>query len=220
MEQHTFTHTYILLTCTVLDYEVQSEYEFTLVASDMGLPIQLSGSTQVRVLVEDLNDNAPFFANETSLILVDLSEDLPVGSTVAQFHATDSDSGTNGEIRFLLSGDSSIPFSIDQLTGAVVLVHSLDFETEVEYNLVITASDQGSPQMTATAELLVDVIDVNDNQPVFSEMEEYVVMVPENLSVGSVVVQVSASDADNAPCKRERNILVPFPSMHALWFSS
>ncbi|XP_030921618.1 protocadherin gamma-A10-like, partial [Geospiza fortis] len=62
--------------------------------------------------------------------------------------------------------------------------------------LLLRASDGGDPARTGTARIRVTVLDANDNAPVFSQAE-YTVRVPEDVPVGSVLVTVTAMDADD-----------------------
>jgi protocadherin Fat 1/2/3 len=86
-------------------------------------------------------------------------------------------------------------FSIDAASGLVTLSKSLDREQQSVYNLTVQAVDQGTPQLTARATLVVQVLDVNDNPPEF-ENKYYHVSVPETSSVGMDVVKVWATSKD------------------------
>lgn len=152
----------------------------------------LSDSAVVEVQVTDINDNSPVFT--PSSVTTSVPEDADVGTNVTAVLATDKDSGFNKEIRyFLRAGEGK--FSIDPVSGMVSVASALDRETTAEYNLLVVAEDQGRPARSATATLLVQVSDVNDNVPTFPEVE-YQVEVLETESVNTSLLTLSAVDPD------------------------
>ncbi|XP_024430920.2 protocadherin beta-15 [Desmodus rotundus] len=146
-----------------LDREEQAELRLTLTALDGGSPPR-SGTAQVHILVLDVNDNAPEFAQ--TLYQVQVPENSPVGSLVVQVSARDLDTGTNGEISYSLSYSSqeiSKTFEVNSLSGEVRLIKALDFETISSYELDIDASDGGG--LSGKCSVSIEVVDVNDNYP-------------------------------------------------------
>ena len=184
----------VLYTLVPLDYEIQSSYELVVTASDEGVPT-LSSSVSVTVSVFDLNDNVPTFVMDS--IAVNLTESIQIGSIVATFEATDADSGSNADIeyRFEMQNDN-VPFSISATSGVVSVTQMLDYETSIDYEIRVIAFDLGIPSLTSTATLSIQVIDVNDNAPVFS-LNEYAVSVSELHVIGTSVLQVQATDIDS-----------------------
>uniref|UniRef100_A0A3Q3L006 Cadherin domain-containing protein n=1 Tax=Labrus bergylta TaxID=56723 RepID=A0A3Q3L006_9LABR len=77
----------------------------------------------------------------------------------------------------------------------LVLLKTLDRETKKSHKLLLTAIDGGKPSKSGTAEIIVDVLDVNDNMPVFNE-DTYSIEIYENVSVGTTVTRVNATDQD------------------------
>ncbi|XP_051801959.1 cadherin EGF LAG seven-pass G-type receptor 1-like [Acanthochromis polyacanthus] len=146
----------------------------------------------VEVEVTDVNDNSPVFTS--SSVTKSVPEDADVGTTVTAVPATDKDSGLNREIRYSLRGGLG-RFSIDPVSGVVSVAAALDRETQAEHELLVVAEDQGRPARTATATLLVQVSDINDNVPKFSEAE-YQVEVLETVAVGTSLHSLSATDPD------------------------
>lgn len=146
----------------------------------------------VEVQVTDINDNSPVFAS--SSVTKSVPEDADVGSNVTEVPATDKDSGFNKEIRYSLRGGLG-RFHIDPVSGMVSVAAALDRETQAEYDLLVVAEDQGRPARSATATLLVQVSDINDNIPKFSEAE-YQVEVLETEAVGTNLFNLSATDPD------------------------
>ena len=177
-----------------LDRETRSSYSFSVAATDQGDP-PMSSSALVTIFIADLNDNRPIFVEPT--LAVNVSESAPLGSEIAAFQATDADSGTNAQVAYDLVEGGNHPFVINSTTGVISLRQLLDYEMETAYSIDVIAYDQGVPDsLSSTTTVEVQVTDVNDNRPVFSEAE-YFTAIPENLTVGSSVLQVRASDEDS-----------------------
>ena len=183
-----------------LDRESRDEYELTVTLTDRGLP-PLSSRRALTVYVTDENDHSPAFARESFSIRV--AEDQPIGSRLLSFSATDSDVGINAELRYSLrSGNEYQYFHLDRLTGELSVWQRLDHELFSSYQLVLEAVDLGSPQRTATAQLTVDVTDVNDytptflNQPIVVSVRENVALLPLTLTT------VQARDDDTGVAGR------------------
>uniref|UniRef100_A0A671U5Q6 Cadherin domain-containing protein n=1 Tax=Sparus aurata TaxID=8175 RepID=A0A671U5Q6_SPAAU len=151
----------------------------------------------ISVHVQDINDNSPQFKKNT--IKFEIGESAPKGSRYRLDEAHDADVGQNAIQGYSIEANENF-----RLNGGgrkhseLVLVKELDREQEKELKLVLTAVDGGSPQRSGTATIHVTVLDANDNAPVFSQAI-YKVSLPENSPVDTVVVTVSATDADEGP---------------------
>ncbi|XP_004397918.1 PREDICTED: protocadherin gamma-A6, partial [Odobenus rosmarus divergens] len=152
----------------------------------------------VEVEIVDINDNTPRFFREE--LEVKILENAVPSSRFPLMEVYDLDVGMNSLQGFKLSGNSH--FSVDVRSEAnrpkypeLVLERALDREGEAIYHLVLTAMDGGDPIRSGTAQILVIVLDVNDNAPVFTQ-PVYHVNVPENLPVGTPVLSVNATDQD------------------------
>ncbi|XP_055286228.1 protocadherin beta-15 [Moschus berezovskii] len=146
-----------------LDREKQALLRLTLTALDGGAPPR-SGTTQIRILVLDINDNAPEFAQ--AHYQVQVPENSPVGALVVKVSARDLDTGTNGEVSysfFYSSQEMSPTFELNSLSGEVRLIKKLDFETVSSYDLDIDAFDGGG--LSGKCSVSIEVVDVNDNAP-------------------------------------------------------
>nr|XP_058917244.1 LOW QUALITY PROTEIN: protocadherin alpha-12-like [Kogia breviceps] len=176
-----------------LDFEENNEYEIQVNAIDKGIP-SMAGHCTVLVEVLDLNDNTPEVMI-TSLSLP-VREDAQVGTVIALISVSDRDSGANGQVTCSLT--PQVPFKLVSTFKnyySLVLDSVLDRESVANYEVVVTARDRGSPSLSATASVSVEVADVNDNAPAFAQ-PEYTVLVKENNPPGCHIFTVSARDAD------------------------
>ncbi|XP_068177196.1 protocadherin-23 [Antennarius striatus] len=179
----------ILATNVLLDREITPTYKLILQAVDRGNP-PLSSTAAVRVLVVDVNDNGPTIPPMEPVVI---AENLPAGYMVTQITANDVD--LNSAITYSFSDNSStnFPFAIDRYTGVVTLTRALDYEEQTEYTLIVSASDFIHE---TTGEVKVQVLDVNDNAPVFTKLS-YQVELSELVSADTLVLSVSATDRDS-----------------------
>ena len=145
-----------------------------------------------------INEEAPrFYPNVTT---VEHPEDLDVGSLVAMVFANDSDAGPNANVVYSFyraSADINNTFEINNITGEIYLVSSLDREETEVYFIGLQAFDQGIVRPRGgIGELIVRVSDINDESPVFIEDPYEPPGVPENVEVDYPVLIVTALDAD------------------------
>ena len=113
--------------------------------------------------------------------------------SVIQVTAIDDDVGANAVITYsITAGNSKSYFVIDPQTGEINTTTSLDFEKTPMFNLTVSASDF---KHIKTARVIIQVIDVNDNNPVFDQAS-YSASVAENSPVMTSVVKITASDLD------------------------
>nr|XP_003404853.1 protocadherin alpha-11-like [Loxodonta africana] len=176
-----------------LDYEENKFYEIEVQATDKGNP-PMAGHCIVWVEILDANDNAPE-VTMTSLSLP-VREDAQPSTVIALVSVSDRDSGANGQVACSLT--PNIPFKLVSTFKnyySVMLDSVLDRESVSTYELVVTARDRGSPSLSATTSILVEVADVNDNAPTFAQ-PEYTVFVKENNPPGCHIFTVSARDVD------------------------
>ncbi|XP_050303550.1 protein dachsous [Anthonomus grandis grandis] len=201
-----------------LDYESVQRHTLIITATDMGIP-PLSANLTVLVEVQDMNDNAPVF--EKSHYSLSVLESLTVNSQITQFTAVDADTGNNARItyRLIASNASRDPyeqvFGIFPNSGWLYLKGNLDREVKDQYNLVVAAKDNGLPPQTATAQVSIEILDINDNDPVFSA-EDYAFKIEENLARGTLVGRVRANDADTGINAAIRYSLIPGNSSFAI----
>ncbi|XP_061209955.1 protocadherin gamma-A7-like isoform X18 [Neopsephotus bourkii] len=153
---------------------------------------------EIEVEIMDVNDNAPSFRQAEKELR--MSEMTSLGSRYLLPEAHDPDSGSNSLQRYELSGDEHFSLAVQAGPSGdqrpeLVLAKALDREEASVHELVLRARDGGEPARTGTARIRVVVLDANDNAPVFSQAE-YTVRVAEDVPVGSVIVTLTATDAD------------------------
>ncbi|XP_057644524.1 protocadherin beta-4-like isoform X1 [Chionomys nivalis] len=160
-----------------LDREEQAELSLTLTALDGGSPPR-SGTVMVRILILDINDNAPEFVKTPYEVQV--LESSPPDSPVLTVLARDADAGNFGRVSYGLfqaSDEVQQTFSINEITGEIRLKKGLDFEKIKSYHVEIEATDGGG--LSGKGAVLIEVVDVNDNAPELT-ISSLTSSVPEN----------------------------------------
>ncbi|XP_067622961.1 protein dachsous [Eurosta solidaginis] len=177
-----------------LDRETRASY--SLVA------IPLSGeNVRVVVRVLDENDNAPTFPQP--VMNIEFPENTPRDVKRTLNAARDLDLGQYNTQRYnIVSGNVNNAFRLSShrerdgvLYVDLQINGFLDRETEPAYSLVIEALDGGSPPLRGQMTVNITIQDVNDNQPIFNQ-SRYFATVPENATLGTIVLQVFATDTD------------------------
>ncbi|XP_047726289.1 protocadherin beta-4 [Prionailurus viverrinus] len=146
-----------------LDREEQPAFSLTLIALDGGSPPK-SGTITVRILITDVNDNAPEFVHTPYEVQV--LENSSLDSPVLSVSAKDIDSGNFGSVSygfFQASDEIKQTFSINEVTGEIRLTKKLDFEHIKSYHVEIEAIDGGG--LSGKGTVVIHVVDVNDNAP-------------------------------------------------------
>lgn len=183
----------------VLDREVleNDRYDLVILSSQPTYPIE------VRIVVKDINDNAPEFPEP--IIAVTFSESAASGTRLLLDAAADRDIGNNkvtDDYR-IVNGNFDNKFRLAVTTnpsGDVSYLHlettgRLDRETRSSYVLNISARDGGNPPKYGYLIVNVTILDVNDNPPIFDH-SDYIVSLNESVIPGTPVLTVTASDND------------------------
>ncbi|KAF1509455.1 Protocadherin gamma-C3, partial [Eudyptula minor novaehollandiae] len=161
-------------------------------------PLELySGAVEI----QDINDNDPVFPSSQARL--EISESVAAGARFPLESAQDPDVGVNSLQTYQLSANPH--FALDVQTrvdgskyAELVLEKELDREEQRELHLVLTALDGGSPPRSAHVQIHIDVVDANDNAPVFNQ-SAYKASVRENTPSGTLVARISAYDLDDGP---------------------
>ncbi|XP_043541811.1 cadherin EGF LAG seven-pass G-type receptor 2-like [Chiloscyllium plagiosum] len=187
----------VLRTRGPVDREKVDSYQLLVEANDQGRnPGPRSSTATVHITVEDDNDNTPQFSEKRYVIQV--LEDVAPNTQVLQVTATDRDKGNNALVHYsIMSGNTRGQFYIDAQSGSIDVVSQLDYETSKEYTLRIRAQDGGRPPLSnITGLVTVQVVDVNDNAPIFVSTP-FQSTVLENVPIGYSILHVQAIDADS-----------------------
>ncbi|XP_053179584.1 protocadherin gamma-A12-like [Scomber japonicus] len=175
----------------VIDFEDSSSFEMRVQAKD---GLGLTSYAKVIIDVTDVNDNAPV------IYLKSLSNPIPEnvspGTEVGIINVQDRDSENNRQVR--CSIQQGAPFKLVPSIKnyySLVTTGQLDRELVSDYNITITATDEGSPPLSSSKTVQLSVADINDNPPVFEE-QSYSAYVTENNKPGSTLCSVTARDPD------------------------
>ncbi|XP_047209246.1 protocadherin gamma-A12-like isoform X18 [Girardinichthys multiradiatus] len=148
---------------------------------------------RVSLHVQDVNDNSPKFRQ--NVIEMEIRESAERGNRFSIEEAHDADIGQNAVQRYILQKNDHFILVVESNMVELVLENKLDREKQKEINLLLSALDGGSPQKSGTVVIHITVLDANDNAPVFKQAV-YKASLPENSPLETVVITVSATDAD------------------------
>uniref|UniRef100_A0A3B3ZJE1 Protocadherin-20 n=2 Tax=Periophthalmus magnuspinnatus TaxID=409849 RepID=A0A3B3ZJE1_9GOBI len=164
------------------------------------LPQQYFQLVKVKIVIEDVNDNRPKFPVDE--IILTVPENSPVNARYAvEQSAVDPDLGLHGVQTYWLVNDFGV-FTLDveendggELTPFLIVTETLDRETQAEYVTDIIAEDGGAPPLLGAATLKIQISDVNDNCPKFTETHLNIT-VHGNTSKGAPIARLHAYDPD------------------------
>ncbi|XP_021707792.1 cadherin-23 isoform X2 [Aedes aegypti] len=153
-----------------------------------------TATTTLTIVVEDENDNNPKFRN--SFYKRSIPENSPHGVTIMSVVADDMDK--NKTIRYSLEGPKEITelLHLDMETGEIVVSNKIDYEIFPWLNFTVRAIDSGHPPRSSLAEVFIQVIDENDNNPYFP-IDTTNFTVYENSMIGTRIATIQALDPDS-----------------------
>ncbi|KAF5905708.1 neural-cadherin-like [Clarias magur] len=179
-----------------LDREVEDHYYVVVEARDGG---GLSGTGTATIVVSDVNDHPPVFTQR--VYMATMAEDLDINSQVLAVAATDGDEGENSVMTFsIIGGDDDRKFFIEtdkgNRQGVVRLKKKIDFEKPHErtFNLTVKVEDA---DFYSLAYCVIHVEDSNDHAPVFLPQFYDAGSMFEDVFLGTIVTQVTATDLDS-----------------------
>ncbi|XP_028446093.1 protocadherin alpha-3-like [Perca flavescens] len=153
-----------ILALKSFDFETLKTFQFQVVATDSGTP-SLSSNVTVNVFILDQNDNAPVIlypvsSNGSAEGVEEIPRNVNAGHLVTKVRAYDADIGYNGWLLFSLQDvtDHSL-FGLDRYTGQIRTLRSFTETDEAEHKLVILVKDNGNVSLSATATVLVKVVE-------------------------------------------------------------
>lgn len=186
---------YLLSTSKPLDHEMKSVYNISVVVQRTSADGTAIGPFRrvIRVIVADVNDNAPNFLQ--SHYQLEVEENNQPEMSLLQISASDADSGYNGRVTYRLCNDTSTIFNIDPMTGHLSVSASLDREQQGLYRLTVLAQDSGSPPLESVATVSIHVLDQNDNAPIFLT-PHFIFFIPEDVPLFTQVGKIGVTDPD------------------------
>lgn len=191
---------------SALEYSVAKSYNFFVTATDNAGNSSRTSTAVVVITVTDVNNHVPSFSGSSYSATV--PETATTGTTFFVMKATDLDSGAFGTVTYsIVLGNADSRFTIESSTGALSVANALDYETTTQYILTIYGSDGGSPSLTGTASVTVNVLDQNDNAPAFSSTR-LDLRVGSDLAALSTVTTLTASDIDTAGTDGDFNYVI------------
>ncbi|KAL3880620.1 hypothetical protein ACJMK2_032844 [Sinanodonta woodiana] len=196
---------YKIIVARQLDHERQNSTNVTVYCQDFGDPPLRSSST-FRVQILDENDNTPRFTQP--LYETSISENNEIEDSVLTVHADDIDDGVNAEIQYRLS-PNVVDYLYIERSGLIRAKMILDREKTSSLNFLVYAVDGGSPQRTGSASVRIQILDVNDEKPVFNRVS-YEFIISENRPSDTDVGMVSATDGDIGANAKLAFVIHPF----------
>ncbi|KAH0629857.1 hypothetical protein JD844_012285 [Phrynosoma platyrhinos] len=182
-----------LTTFALLDRERKPQYQLVAKATDGGGRFC---QMDITVDIEDANDNAPrFFPSHCAVAIFD---NTTINTPIAVVFARDADEGHNAEVVYSLAESANGHFSIEDTTGVIRLEKPLRELQASALELTVCATDRGSPDsLSSLATVAISVVDLKEYLPVFLD-SEYVVVVQEDVAVGTEVLNLSLLTRESA----------------------
>ncbi|XP_066572380.1 protocadherin alpha-C2-like [Amia ocellicauda] len=177
----------------MIDFEEIKMFEIHVIATDKGAN-SMSGDCKLIIFITDMNDNYPEISLKS--FKSPIKENVTVDTVIALISVSDTDSGENGKVDLQLS--QLLPFALQKSSEnyyALVVSETLDREKVPEFNITFIVRDRGSPPLSNNKTITLELLDVNDNPPLFPK-SFYTISVMENNAPGSMIHSVTAVDPD------------------------
>nr|XP_028708610.1 cadherin-17 isoform X2 [Macaca mulatta] len=181
-----------------LDREEKDAYVFYAVAKDeYGKP--LSYPLEIHVKVQDINDNPPTCPSPVTVFEVQENERLGNSIGALTAHDSDEENTANSLLNYrIVEQTPKLPmdglFLIQTYAGMLQLAkQSLKKQDTPQYNLTIEVSDKDFKTLCFVQ---INVIDINDQIPIFEKSDYGNLTLAEDTNVGSTILTIQATDAD------------------------
>ncbi len=171
-----------------LNYETNQQFNLTIRVVDNGDPAA-AGTAPVIVFLKDVNEFTPVVQSQQFLI----GENSVNGAFIGMINATDGDTAQTRTFA-ITAGNTNNAFAINPTTGALSVNNSaaLNYEAVQQFNLTVTATDNGSPTRAGSATVTVFLADRND-APVVTPQN---FLISENSVNGAFMGTIAATDQD------------------------
>ncbi|XP_015458063.1 protocadherin alpha-C2 isoform X2 [Astyanax mexicanus] len=179
----------------LIDFEDIKNFDIYVEARDKAA-IPLSGQCKISVSVNDINDNYPDITIKSFKNFI--REDAEVGTVIAVISVSDRDSGYNGEVILSIQNAPLLPFMLNKSSEdyfELMVKEPLDREKVSRYVITLQVTDKGVPPLTDNETITLEVLDVNDNAPVFPQSSHTIHLV-ENNEPGVLLCSLTAHDPD------------------------
>ncbi|KAB5543241.1 hypothetical protein PHYPO_G00076870 [Pangasianodon hypophthalmus] len=179
----------------MIDYEETRSFEMYVEAKDKAVS-PLSAQCKILVFITDLNDNYPDITIKSFKSSV--KENAPTGTVIAVVSVSDRDSGDNGKVFLSLRDAEVLPFLLNKSSEdyfELTIKEPLDREKDSSYEITLHVMDRGTPPLTDNETISLEILDVNDNAPVFPQ-SFYMIHLPENNEPGELLCSLTAHDPD------------------------
>ena len=185
-----------------LDREVKDSYLVQVIAKDGGSPPKQS-ILDVYISVTDVNDNTPFFSQKVYNVSINNEHDKVLPITILS--ATDPDLNKNGKVTYHFSSQTSdlvkMLFELNEVTGEIFQRQKFMQGQKLIYKLYIEATDGGTPPLSSTALVLVNLINQQNNPPIIdvnfvTSSTGNMVKISEDIEVGSFIAYMKVTDDD------------------------
>ena len=182
----------------ILDRNSVAVISLSVKVTDTSADPPQDGIGNLVITIIDVNDFAPEFpapwTREANYITINVNEEKPVGTEVYKFTATDKDSNI---ARYAISPRNRF-FDIEKGSGKLIVKELFDYEEFEQKRITfdLKVYDNGIPEKSAEAVVIVNIENVNDQSPVFEE-QMYTATVAENSELGTPIVTVTATDLDD-----------------------
>lgn len=177
-----------------IDYETTMMYQLEVTCTDHGVP-PLATTSTITVIVLPVNEFYPEFTLPDLILILKASE--TVGTTLFISQTEDQDLGDSGIVQYFLASEdgSSLPeglqfLAVDPNAGELTLVLPVTCAYGKKLPFLINATDLGSPPLTSSMKLTINIEDCELEPPV-SSSSVYTAATSESTGVGSPVLQVS-----------------------------
>lgn len=182
---------YTILLNRQVDREERDWYMISVSCQDRASP-PLETRVTLTVNITDVNDNAPEFGKSRYEAAVDENR---ADQFVLQVEARDADIGVNADVRYSLSREVVGLLKVHPKSGVITTATKLDREKNDRLVFKVFAADNGETPKTGTAEVVVDIGDVNDNSPTFNTTK-FEFAISELANNGTVFGSLAAYDLD------------------------